>query len=225
MRTQVAIVGGGPGGSGAALHLAHHGVDTVIIEQATFPRYHIGESMTGECGALLRDLGLGDRMLAAGHPQKQGVKAYGKNVWFVLFKMRTAAGDLEDQFTWQVRRAEFDTMLLDEAVARGSTVVRGRARNVLRADDGSVIGLDVVKADGSVQRIASDVVLDASGQRTFLAHQGDQSPITWPLRQTDCDLLSGGQYDSRSWHARKPSRQRAHLLRIEVSLGVVHPFE
>jgi len=172
MRTQVAIVGGGPGGAGAALHLARHGVETVIIERESFPRYHLGESMTGECGALLRELGLGDRMLADQHPQKQGVKVYGKGEWFVPVMMRTAQGELQDQFTWQVRRAEFDKMLLDEAVARGSTLMQGRAHGVLRGDDGSVQGLTVELADGELQTVESDVVLDASGQATFLARHG-----------------------------------------------------
>lgn len=172
MRTQVAIVGGAPGGANAALQLSRHGVDTVIIEQDMFPRYHIGESMTGEAGALLRDLGLGDRMIARRHPQKQGVTVHGQNPWFVPVMMRTPDNKLEDQFTWQVRRSEFDRMMLDEAVARGATYVHGRATDVIRGDDGSVRGVTVEMQDGGLQTIESDVLLDASGQKTFLAHKG-----------------------------------------------------
>jgi 1H-pyrrole-2-carbonyl-[peptidyl-carrier protein] brominase len=172
MRTQVAIVGGGPGGAGAAMQLARHGVETLIVEREEFPRYHIGESMTGECGGLLRELGLGDRMIAAGHPQKQGVRVFGKGEWFLPVMRRDGANQLEDQFTWQVRRSEFDAMMLDEAVARGAQVVRGRATGVLRDDRGGVSGLRVEMQDGGIQDISSDLVLDASGQKTFLAHQG-----------------------------------------------------
>lgn len=172
MRTQVAIVGGGPGGAGAAMHLARHGVDTVIVEREEFPRYHIGESMTGECGGLVRELGLGDRMLAAGYPQKQGVRVFGKGEWFLPVMRRDEQNQLQDQFTWQVRRSEFDAMMLQEAVARGATLVRGRASGVVRSDAGAVSGLTVEMEDGGVQTITSDLVLDASGQKTFLAHQG-----------------------------------------------------
>ena len=58
MKTTVAIIGGGPGGASAAMFLAKHGIKSVIIEKDSFPRYHVGESMTGECGGLMRKLGL-----------------------------------------------------------------------------------------------------------------------------------------------------------------------
>ena len=57
--TNVVIVGGGPGGSATAIYLARKGIKSVIIEKQVMPRYHIGESMTGECGQRVRDLGLG----------------------------------------------------------------------------------------------------------------------------------------------------------------------
>ena len=176
MDTQVAIVGGGPGGAATAIQLARQNVRTVIIEQEHFPRYHIGESMTGEAGALLRELGLGDRMVAAGHPQKQGVIVWGKAPWFVPVMARTEEGALQDQFTWQVRRSEFDAMMLDEAVASGATIVRGRARDVLRGDDGAVAGVTVTLEDGTTEDVRSEVLLDASGQFTFLARKGVTSP-------------------------------------------------
>jgi flavin-dependent dehydrogenase len=172
MRSQVAIIGGGPGGASAALQLAQHGVQCVIVERETFPRYHIGESMTGEAGALLRELGLGDRMLAAAHPQKQGVKVYGRSAWFMPVMMREPSGELVAQFTWQVRRSEFDRMLLDEAVARGATLLPGRATGVVRSDDGTVCGVRVARADGETETLECDLLIDASGQRTFLAKKG-----------------------------------------------------
>ena len=36
--TDVLVVGGGPGGSSAAYHLARHGVDVTLVEKASFPR-------------------------------------------------------------------------------------------------------------------------------------------------------------------------------------------
>ena len=56
MKCDVAIVGGGPGGAATALYLLEAGVKPVILEKSKFPRYHIGESMTGECGACIRGL-------------------------------------------------------------------------------------------------------------------------------------------------------------------------
>jgi flavin-dependent dehydrogenase len=43
LKTPVAIVGGGPAGAASAMYLARQGIQSVIIERETFPRYHIGE--------------------------------------------------------------------------------------------------------------------------------------------------------------------------------------
>ena len=176
MKTQVAIIGGGPGGSTAAMYLLREGIQPVIIEKENFPRYHIGESMTGECGGILRDLGLGMDMLERKHPFKHGVKVYGKHPWFLPVMMRTAEGKLKDQTTWQVRRSDFDKMMLEEAIKRGAKVVYGQATDPIVDEDGTVRGVHVRLNDGGMMRIDSDVLIDASGQMTFLATKGVTGP-------------------------------------------------
>ncbi|MEW5986054.1 MAG: FAD-dependent monooxygenase [Chloroflexota bacterium] len=175
MKTQVAIVGGGPGGTTAAMFLAREGIESVIIEKEEFPRYHIGESMTGECGGIVRALGLGERMMALGHPVKHGVKVYGPkgiNPWFLPVMQRDENHQLRDQITWQVRRSDFDKMMLDEAVARGATLVHGQATRPVVDDDGAVKGVEVRTADGGNLQIESEVLIDASGLHTWLANVG-----------------------------------------------------
>lgn len=77
MKTDVVIIGGGPAGASAAIFLEQVGVSSIIVEQETFPRYHIGESMTGAAGKVIRDLGLEPEMIARNYPVKNGVKVYG----------------------------------------------------------------------------------------------------------------------------------------------------
>ena len=60
MKTEVAIVGGGPAGSATSLYLSQRGISSVIIEEDRFPRFHVGESMTGWAAEGLRDFGFGD---------------------------------------------------------------------------------------------------------------------------------------------------------------------
>ena len=179
MRTDVLIVGGGPAGSTSAMCLAAEGIRPLIVEREPFPRYHIGESLTGECGAVLRDLGLEHKMLADGHPVKQGGKIYGPNgrhEWFIPVMGRDSNWTLFDQFTWQVRRSIFDQMMLDEAAARGATIVRGTAVKPLLRDDGSVRGAQIRMADGGTVDVDSELLLDCSGQATFLANAGVTGP-------------------------------------------------
>lgn len=171
----VAIVGGGPAATFTALYLLEQGITPLIIEQETFPRFHIGESLTGEVGAALRKLGLESKMNAAKYPVKYGVKVYGQGgnnqFWVpVMKRVRPGQGGLTAAHTWQVRRDEFDSMLLDEACSRGALHLRGSAEAVCH-DQQQVTGLVVATDSGKVV-IQSKVVVDASGQKTFLAHQG-----------------------------------------------------
>src|SRR5262249_7513635 len=178
MKTDVAIIGGGPGGSAAAMFLARRGIRTAIVEKVTFPRYHIGESMSGECGALLRELGLESKMIARRDPIKHGVSVYGprgKDSFYVPVMARTAENKLTPATTWQVRRSTFDRMMLNEATSRGADCVHGEVIAPLLGDD-CVRGLRVRMPDGRIQEIESEVVIDATGQHTRLARCGVTGP-------------------------------------------------
>jgi 1H-pyrrole-2-carbonyl-[peptidyl-carrier protein] brominase len=175
VKTDVVIVGAGPAGTASAMHLAKLGIRPVIVERETFPRYHVGESMTGECAPLLRELGFGEQMREEDHPVKLGVKVFGptgNTSWWVPVKGRDKDWKLFDQSTWQVRRSVFDKMMLGEAVARGALLVNGRAIRPLQSDDGAVLGVQVRSPDGQLMEIESEVLLDCSGQATFLANVG-----------------------------------------------------
>jgi FADH2-dependent halogenase len=173
MKADVAIVGGGPGGAASAMFLLREGINPVIIERETFPRYHIGESLTGAGGKVLRDLGLDSEMYRRGYPTKQGVKVFGQSArgsWFVPVTGRDENWKLFAWDTWQVRRSDFDQMMLNEALARGATLIPGKAQKPIVNDTGAVRGVRVLTDDGKTLDIESDVLLDCSGQATWLAN-------------------------------------------------------
>ncbi len=156
--------------------LAKEGVKPIILEQEEFPRFHIGESMTGEAGALLRRLGLEKKMLERKYPVKHGVRVYGTSSWFIPVARRDENWDLQPATTWQVRRSDFDAMMLEEAQERGATLIRGRAKTPLRTEDGGVRGATMVRPDGSEEDIEAQLVIDCSGMATFLANQKATGP-------------------------------------------------
>ncbi|MGH8935581.1 MAG: NAD(P)/FAD-dependent oxidoreductase [Acidimicrobiia bacterium] len=175
VKTDVAIVGGGPGGTASALFLARQGIRSVIVERDEFPRFHIGESMTGECGRLVRELGFEDEMIRRGHAIKHGVTVFGtggSNSFWVPVMRRTDQGELEPATTWQVRRSEFDSMLLATARAEGVELIRGEANEPIVGTDGSVKGVHVTTSSGSSVDVLSDALLDATGRKTWLARTG-----------------------------------------------------
>jgi FADH2-dependent halogenase len=172
MRTPVAIVGGGPGGSACAIHLARLGVSSVIIERDSFPRFHIGESLTEQSGSCLRELGFDEKMLCQEFPVKYGVSIYGpagrKPFWVPVMR-RHPDGSLQSAFTWQVRRSKFDKLLLDHAQRVGARLIRGRAVEPLRSPNGSIRGVSI-DAESNRFDLECEILVDASGQSTFLAN-------------------------------------------------------
>src|SRR5687768_14506989 len=70
----VAIIGGGPGGStlGTLLRKYEPSIKVLILEREIFPRDHIGESQLPPISAVLDEMGCWDKVEAADFPIKVG---------------------------------------------------------------------------------------------------------------------------------------------------------
>jgi len=150
------------------MFLVREGIKPLVLEQEEFPRFYIGESMTGEAAQVVRHLGLEQEMTKREHPVKQGVKVFGtsgQGSWYVPVSYCDKDWNLSYSTTWQVRRSNFDTMMLKEAETRGATVMRGTARKPLLSDDGAVRGVTVRWPDGKSEDIETQIVIDCSGSR------------------------------------------------------------
>lgn len=172
---RVAIIGAGPAGTASALYLLEAGIQPILFDKDPFPRYHIGESLTGECAGRLRELGLESKMNAINYPVKRGVRVYGtegKNAFWVEVQKRDGSNQLVPTTTWQVRRDTFDKMLLDTAIERGAKFHQAEVISPLMDGD-SVSGLQFRTENGALNTLNTDVVIDASGQGTFLANCRD----------------------------------------------------
>jgi flavin-dependent dehydrogenase len=173
MHYDVAIVGGGPGGSTAAGFLKKHdpNCNVVILEREKFPRDHVGESQLPPISRILDELGVWEAVEAANFPIKIGASyRWGKNpeVWDFEFIPRDRFRDqirpakFEGQRRWtafQVDRAVYDDILLRHAEKLGAEV-REETRVVKIEREGDrVTGL--VLDSGDV--IVADRYVDASG--------------------------------------------------------------
>ena len=73
----VAVIGGGPGGSTTATALARLGRSVVVLERERFPRFHIGESQLPWTNEILDALGARDTIAASGFVEKWGASFRG----------------------------------------------------------------------------------------------------------------------------------------------------
>ena len=163
----VAIVGAGPAGTICALALLRAGLRPLLIEKTQFPRYHIGESMTGECGAAIREFGLESVMKERGYPVKRGVRVLnpsGNFAFWVPVMARDPETGLRPATTWQVPRDEFDALMLKTARDRGAEHLPGEATGVIQDDDGRVRGVRVTREDGTKLEVRAEVGASGHGQ-------------------------------------------------------------
>ena len=170
----IIVIGGGPAGSATALRLLRSGVQPLIVERESFPRFHIGESLSGECGGDLRALGLEDDLLRQNYPIKHGVKVFNPNgtpFWVEVKKRCPETNALIPTSTWSVIRSSFDRILLDKARNGGAEYMQCEAVAPLKEDD-RITGLQIRTPKGALENLHCDVLVDCSGQALFLANRG-----------------------------------------------------
>lgn len=166
---RVIVIGGGPAGSTAATLIAQRGYKVRLLERERFPRFHIGESLIPQTYWVLKRLNLLDKMKGSHFVKKYSVQFVGSSgrlsepFYFLDHKPH------ESSQTWQVRRSEFDQLLLENASEHGVDVQQGvRVLEVLFEGDRAV-GVRVQDEQGGNERVErADVIVDASGQSALI---------------------------------------------------------
>ena len=165
----VLVIGAGPAGTAAAAVLSERGHRVLVLERENFPRYHIGESLLPFTFYPLQRLGLVEKMRNSPFVKKysvQFVSPSGKASQPFYFSTRYSE---EVAQTWQVLRSEFDQMLVDDARAKGATIVEGVTVTQLLRDRERVTGVRVKLEDGSTTDYRAPITLDCSGKESFAA--------------------------------------------------------
>lgn len=167
-RYDVAVVGGGPAGTTAATLLARRGRRVVLFDKDRHPRFHIGESLLPMNLPLFEELGVADEVAAIGMVKPE-VEFHSPQHGRVQAFSFADACDPGVPYAYEVRRSEFDKLLLDNARRAGVTVHEGcRVADVDVSDD--AVRLRGVPVDGG-EPIAVEALelVDASGRETLMA--------------------------------------------------------
>ena len=166
------VIGGGPAGATASTLVALDGHKVLLLERERFPRYHIGESLLPSTVHFITSLlGCYEEVLNANFMRKEGgIYRWGSNPepWFFEFRERYHKAN----YAFQVERAKFDHILLNNAQRQGVDVrEEHRVLGALFDEDGRVVGVRFRDAAGQEQTAYSSYVLDASGQSGLLANR------------------------------------------------------
>jgi flavin-dependent dehydrogenase len=165
----VIVIGGGPAGSSVSTLLAKQGLRVELFERDHFPRFHIGESLIPHSYGMLERLDMLDTMRNSHFIKKysvQFINQHGKlsePFYFVDHRPH------ESSQTWQVRRSEFDNLLLNNARRHGVQVHQGARVLEVLFEGSRAVGVRVqCEGESAPREVRAQVVVDASGQSSLL---------------------------------------------------------
>ena len=171
-KADVLIIGGGPAGSTAAITLAGKGYNVTLLEKARHPRFHIGESLLPANLPLFESLGVAEQIQAIGM-QKWGAEFV--SPWHAARCQTFEFADAWNKsmpFAYQVRRSQFDEILIRRASAAGAQVIEGcRVRDIDLGLPGDLASIHAEHEDGRSESWQARFIIDASGRDTVLGNR------------------------------------------------------
>lgn len=171
---EVLVLGGGPAGSTISTLLASRGRHVILVDKDSHPRFHIGESLLPMNMPLFEELGLTDDVAQIGM-RKEGIDFYAPEKGHSRRTTVYFDEALDGRFShaYQVRRSEFDHLLLENARRKGVDVrQRTRLIDLERLDRAGCVAA-IVDPDGVERRIAARFFVDSSGRDAFLSRRNN----------------------------------------------------
>jgi flavin-dependent dehydrogenase len=163
---RVAILGGGPAGSGAAALLSGRGLDVALFNEPNGADPIAGESLVPGVVPILRRLGIEENVARIG-VRKPGVSFFSRSGKSFHFGFDSLPSKFPP-YAYNVPRPAFDHLLFDAAVSAGAEAIPAHAGVVA---DGDHLRLEPAALD-LVPRWRGrqpDLVIDASGRRRLAA--------------------------------------------------------
>jgi geranylgeranyl reductase family protein len=202
-RTDVVVVGGGPGGSTVAWQLARAGIRTVVVDAAAFPRVKV-------CAGWVTRAALADLEL---DPEKYPLTIEAFSACALAFEGRRHETRWQRPASYGIVRREFDQYLLQRAAAVGADV-RDAVRVTGVRDDGDAMVVEtehgaleapvvvgagghrcpVARALGNVSEREEVVVAQESETRLPPESVHDNGALTGPELYVEPDLRGYGWY-------------------------------
>lgn len=176
----IVVIGAGPAGSVSSAWLNKNGYKVLVLEKIKFPRFVIGESLLPHCMDHLDEVGFLENVKKHGFQLKNGAAFYkGDERIDFLFNDQHSAGWT---WTWQVKRADFDQILINTAIEQGVEVkFECEVKKVeCTKDKQTVVYTDV---NGTDHLVEARYIIDASGYGRVLPRLFNlEEPVKTPSR-------------------------------------------
>lgn len=157
----VLIIGAGPSGCVAAAHLNNNGLKVKVVEKSKFPRFVIGESLLPRCMDHFEEVGLLKPLEKAGFEIKKGARFLrGDVVCNFDFSKKFTEGW---NWTWQVPRADFDSILANEIIDKGVDVAFEHEVIDVKIDDNGHSTTTIKDNNGDTYKVNAKFIVDSSG--------------------------------------------------------------
>lgn len=232
----VIIVGAGPAGSVLAGLLAQRGVETLLLDKATFPREKIcGDYLSPGTVRLLDQLDLLEEVRGAGARRLWGMTVTSPDgTTFTAEFPSTTTNNGSSPFALSIPRAMLDSLLLKWARCLGTRCVEGFRVTDLIWENGHVCGITGIGPMGP-KTYLGQIVVGADGRDSVVARRlGLYQPHPTLRRMalvsyyegvselTDHGMISVGD---RSYCILNPIGERLINASIVVNQGIVQGWK
>jgi flavin-dependent dehydrogenase len=159
----VIVIGGGPGGSAAAIACAQKNLRVLLLEKMPFPRDHPGETLHPGVESILQQLGVGKSVLQDDFIRHNGIfVTSGSDRQFQPY----GADESGEWLGFQAWRADFDARLLEQARNFGVQIIQPcrAVRPIRRAN--RIVGVETNRG-----AYRAKFIIDATGSNGWLAKQ------------------------------------------------------
>lgn len=176
----VIVIGAGPAGSVATAYLQKQGKKVLVLEKMKFPRFVIGESLLPHSMDYLEKVDLVQTVHDQKFQLKTGVTFYhNEEVCQFLFKDQYTQGW---NYTYQVKRADFDKALIDKVAERDGVEVLFEAE-VLAVETSKEVQKVTYTYQGETFIAEARFIMDASGYGRVLPRLFNlDKPVVTPPR-------------------------------------------
>jgi flavin-dependent dehydrogenase len=213
------IVGGGPAGSSAAIHLAERGARVLLAERERFPREKLcGEFISPECLGHFARLGVLAGMESAGGSEVSETVFYAPSGRALSVPSEWFGGARASALG--LSRAEMDARLLRRAREAGVRVLEESSLAGVLVEGGRVRGVSLHTEGAHVSEYTAQVTIDATGRQRAVARRASRELNGDTETKNDESAAVRNEVDARgAAHERGRERLVAFKAHLEGANG------